>query len=839
MNPRDLPIYELEDRVVSALRSGRRLILQAPTGSGKSTQIPQILLDRGVTGPGEIVVLQPRRLPTRLLAARVASERQSPLGQEIGYQIRLENLTSAATRIRFSTEGVLLRQILGDPSLPGVAAIVFDEFHERHLYGDITLARALEIQETARPDLIIVVMSATLETKALESYLAPCEVLTSSGRTFPVKIEYLARAPGQTPLWDLAAESVAELATRSEGDFLVFMPGSYEIHRTIQTLRQRCPEFLTLPLHGELSAADQDAAVARYDRRKIVVSTNVAETSLTIDGVRVVIDSGLARIARFDPNRGIDTLLIEKISHASADQRAGRAGRTAPGICRRLWRERDQEHRPAQALPEIRRCDLAEVVLTLKACGVADLRAFRWFEPPEIKALERAEMLLTDLGAFAAEGDITPMGRRMLTFPVHPRYARMLLAADEWKCVPQVALIAALTQGRGLLQRSTGRQMEEERERILGQDARSDFHALLRAWHYAAGMRYDLAACRALGIHAQTARQARPLYDMFLRLARQAGLEVAKSDPAPEAIARCVLLGFSDQVARRLDRGTLRCELVHGRRGHLDRESVVQDSELLVAAEVVEIEGREVNVRLNLCTAIEEDWLRELFPHAFRSENVAFYDAPNRRVAGEERTVFQDLVLRSRRTEKLPREQAAALLAAEVAAGRLVLTHWDNALEQWIIRLNRLTAWMPDLQLPRLELADRELLLQQALLGASSYREIKDRPIAHAIRSWLSAGQQELVEKFAPERVNLPNGRKFKIKYDESADPVVAIRIQDLYGVERPLTIASGRVSVVIQVLAPNHRPIQVTTDLKNFWASSYPEIKQQLQRRYPKHEWR
>jgi ATP-dependent helicase HrpB len=340
MSPRELPIYELENAVVSSLRAQGRLIVQAPTGSGKSTQIPQMLFQHGLLGErGEVVVLQPRRLAARMLAKRVAEEVGTKLGEVVGYQIRLESRVSERTRIRFVTEGILLRQMSFDATLRGVSAIVFDEFHERHLYGDISLARAVQIQQTTRPDLKIVVMSATLDAGALRGYLQPCEVLVSQGRSFPVKIEYLAKAVNfeQEPVWEVAARECARVAAQtSSGDFLIFMPGAYEISRTVQAVQDEraLRDFICFPLHGELPPEQQDRAVARYDTRKIIVSTNVAETSLTIEGVTVVIDCGLARVARFDPHRGINTLLIEKISVASADQRAGRAGRTAPGCGR-------------------------------------------------------------------------------------------------------------------------------------------------------------------------------------------------------------------------------------------------------------------------------------------------------------------------------------------------------------------------------------------------------------------------------------------------------------------------------------------------------------------------
>ncbi len=629
------------NEIVAELTEHSRLILQAPTGSGKSTQVPQILLDHGLLGAGQVVILQPRRLATRLLAARVASERNVRLGDEVGYQIRFENVTSERTRIRFVTEGILLRQLIQDPQLRGISAILFDEFHERHLYGDITLARALHLQATSRPDLKLAVMSATLDAGLLQKYLEPCAVLSSSGREFPVEIEYLPKPVGGDgyPIWDLAADELERLAPHTEGDVLIFMPGKYEIGRTIAAIRASrvSDRFVALPLHGELPPAEQDAALAHYQKRRAIVSTNVAETSLTIDGVRVVIDSGLARIARFDARRGINTLLVEKISRASADQRAGRAGRTAPGHCLRLWTEREHLDRAAQELPEVKRLDLAEVVLTLKASGVEEIGSFRWLEPPDPQSLARAEQLLVDLGAIDSRG-VTPLGRRMLAFPVHPRYARMLLAAQQYGCVPAVALIAALTQGRNLLRRLEGKQAREDRDDVLGSDAESDLFILMRAFRYAEKSGFDFQRCARLGINAGAAREAAQLTEQFLAIARDERLDLKTGEVKAGSIERCVLAGFPDQVAVRLDAGTLRCALVHGRRGVLARESSVHGARLLVASEVREIESsdKERQVLLTLATKIEEEWLRELFPESFREETRVEFDrdaAPRRRPA--------------------------------------------------------------------------------------------------------------------------------------------------------------------------------------------------------------
>jgi ATP-dependent helicase HrpB len=845
MNDR-LPIYEIEREIISRLKNDRRLILSAPTGSGKSTQVPQMLLRHDILRDGQVVILQPRRLATRLLAARVAQELGVQLGQEVGYQIRFENVTSAKTKIRFVTEGVLLRQMIDDPKLRGVSTLVFDEFHERHLYGDITLARALDLQEQHRPDLNLVVMSATLNAGELEKYLKPCATLSSEGRMFPVEIEYAAE-PGyvdKRPVWEQAAEAFSNyVAAGGEGDVLVFMPGGFEISQTIEAIRHtsEAKGFILLPLHGELPPRDQDAAVARYEKRKVVVATNVAETSLTIDGVRLVIDSGLARIARYDSCRGINTLLIEKISQSSSDQRAGRAGRTAPGVCMRLWSREEHGHRAVQELPEVKRLDLSEVVLTLKAAGVENLRKFRWLESPDEQSLAHAEELLHDLGALDKNNSITPTGRKMLAFPLHPRYARMLLAAQEYGCVYQAALVAALTQGRDLLLRNCGKDVDSAREDLLGEKASSDFWILMRAWTFAEKNQFRVDACRKLGIHAVTARQVGPLLEQFLRIADKEGLDTKPREVKDEALQKCILIGFSDRVARRLDQGTLRCELVHNRRGVLARESVVQKSPLLVVAEIREIETRdkEMNTILSLATAIETDWLRELFPDDIESDLHVQFDSTTKRVQAAELLKFRGLALSAKRVEPPPADAAAKILVDEIIAGRLPLPNWDHGVEQWLARLNFLCTNCPELQLPPFTEDDRQHIIGQLCHGAVSYKDIKEREVKPVVMSWLSQAQRELLDKHAPGRLTLPNQRTPKVNYKNGKTPFISLRIQELYDVNQTPKIAMGRVPVVVHILTPGMKPIQVTQDLANFWREHYPKIKSELARKYPKHFWR
>jgi ATP-dependent helicase HrpB len=892
MSPRDLPIYELEAAIVARLREAGRLVVQAPTGSGKSTQLPQMLLRHGFLETGQAVVLQPRRLAARMLAKRVAEEVGTPLGATVGYQIRLESRVSEATRIRFVTEGLLLRQMSFDPALRGTSVLVFDEFHERHLYGDISLARALQLQQSIRPDLKIVVMSATLDVVGLRDYLAPCDVLESQGRTFPVAVEYLAHPVDfeREPAWEVAARECARVAARTTGDMLVFMPGAYEIGRTVQAVQNEkaLRDFVVLPLHGELPPDAQDRAVARAETRKIIVSTNVAETSLTIDGVTAVIDSGLARMPRYDPHRGINTLLIEKVSAASADQRAGRAGRTAPGVCVRLWTEREHAKRPVREVPEVKRLDLSEVVLALKAAGIDDIQRFPWLEPPEPKSLERAEGLLADLGALewgraglpdrpaplaapvgglgeagprsapsattsgtsearplapaATRGRrITEIGRKMLRFPMHPRYARMFLAAHDRGCVRPVALMAALTQGRNFLLRNPGREVEQRREELLGEEHASDFFLLMRAWRYADRAGFSLDACRQMGIHAQTARQVGPLFAQFLEIAAGEGLDMAERRIDEAAVRQCVLVGFSDHLARRLDGGTLRCELVHGRRGQLARESGIQQAPLFVAAEVSEIEARgEVTVLLSLATAVEEAWLEELFPEDYRDCIGVTYDETARRVVVRRERRFRDLVLEAKPTaDAPPAGEAAALLAREVLAGRIVLTEWTEAVEQWIVRVNCLAKWFPELEVTPIAPEDRGTLIEQVCYGSCGARELKDQPVMPVLRQWLRPEQLAVLDEYLPERIEMANGRRSRVTYSTDGPPVLSARIQELYGVNGRFTLGHGRVPVKIEVLAPNQRPLQVTDDLTAFWRDMYPKVKAELSRKYPRHEWR
>ncbi len=839
-----LPIDALQDGLVAACGRGRRLVLRAPTGSGKSTRIPQMLLDLNLV-QGQIVVLQPRRIAARLLAARIAQEREVRLGGEVGYQIRFERMESAQTRIKFVTEALLLRQMASDPELKGVGAVVFDEFHERNLHSDVALALARRLQETHRPDLLIMAMSATLDTEGVAKWLGSAETLAADGRAYPVQIEYTHMPRNSTrPIWDAAAEQVRRiLQEEDEGDILVFMPGSYEIMRTIGAVRN-LPEsggIDILPLYGELPPEEQDRAVKPSPGRKVIVATNVAETSLTIPGVRAVVDAGLARIARFDPHRGIDTLLVEPVSQASAEQRAGRAGRTGPGRCIRLWSQTDHEARPLREVPEIKRVDLSETILLLLSSGWGEAAGFPWYEKPDDKALQRALTVLGDLGAVDAQGKLTSIGKRMSVFPAHPRYARMLLAAGELDCVYEVCRIAGLAQGRDILFRKVDDRTENARDSVEQEDG-SDFFPRLALLQRAIDMKFDADACDRFGVHGQAARQADQAARQFLRLAEGQGLPVSDRVADPAAIRRCLLLGFSDRLAVRLDAGTLRCALVHGRTGELRRESSIRNAKLLVAAEVDEIQARGgVTTYLSLATAVEEVWLQELFPSEFSTVSHVRYDASQRRVVTRSERRFRDLVLEAKERDDAPSDAASRILAEEVAAGRLELEKWDAPVDAWIRRVNFLAKHCPELGIPPFDEEARRMVIEEVCAGAVAYRDIRDRPVFGVVRGWLTHEQAMALESYCPEKIVLPRKKHpARIEYTADGQAEIEATVQELYDFPgSKLRVCLGKVPMVICIQSPARRTQQRTTDLDAFWKGSYEGVKKELRGRYPKHEWR
>ncbi len=845
----DLPVNEISGELVARLQSGHRVLLRAPTGSGKSTGVPAMILEAGVV-EGMIVVVQPRRMAARMLAEFVARSLEVKLGGVVGYAVRFDSCYSKRSRIVYVTDGVLQRWLRDDPTLRGVGAVLFDEFHERRLASDLSLARALEIQDGARRNLKVMVMSATLETAGLADYLEPCEVLEAGGRMYPVEIAYEPAPPPKrgrqgamesVPVWEQVGKVCREELERERrpgSRILIFLPGAFEIRKTVEML-ERSGWFRgweVKPLYSALSPAAQREAVGPGAKPRIIVSTNVAETSITIDGIICVIDSGLARVSSFDPRRGIDTLTIQKISQAAAEQRAGRAGRTGPGRCVRLWSERDHARREAFERPEVRRVDLAEAVLYLKASGVVEVRDFRWLDVPEENALQRAEHLLSMLGAVDGGGVITAVGRTMARYPLHPRAARLLEAAEEEGCVAEACFAAAVLQSEGVFARKVTR---AQRGNFQRDDDRSDFEGEWRACEAAERMRFDPTQCGALGIHAREARETLKAWKQLCGLAARPGIRTSHvmMEELREQLGRAMLAAFADHVAVRMSKGTLACRVVGGRRGKLNEASVTREAAVLVAAEMTEVQGREMTVHLQHAVAIEEEWMREMFPQAFREESGAIFDKVARRVLARRRVVFHDLVIEEKEGGEVNYEEAAALLAERVVDGTLKLKKWDAKVEHWIARVAFVAEAMPELEMGPIGIEEKTLLLTQVCGKARSYREIKDRDVWPALRQWLSAPQAAALENYAPERIELVNGRSAKVSYEAGKAPTIGLKVQHLYGVEETPLISGQPVQV--QVLAPNQRPWQVTQDLKSFWERGYAQMKKDLVGRYPKHEWR
>ncbi len=840
-----LPVEGLKEELLQQFQQHNAVILTAPTGSGKSTLIPSFLLDGNIAGERQVYVLQPRRLPARMLARRIAALRGRPLGEEVGYQIRMDNKSGPHTRIVFVTEGILLRQMLDDPQLRHIGAVILDEFHERHLQSDLALSLIRQLQTTTRPDLKLLVMSATLDTEALQQYLGPVPVLRSEGRAFPVEIRYQGERNGQqTPVWEKALRACVSLTQEfPQGDILVFQPGAREIHRTLECLRSHpvTRNFELLPLFGDLPPQEQDRAVLPHPqgKRKIIVATNVAETSLTIEGVSAVVDSGLARVLRYDPRRGINSLLIESIARANADQRSGRAGRTGPGIAVRLWSEREHSHKTNHLEAEVDRIDLSETLLHLLAMGIHP-EQFPWLTRPHPQRIEKSLQLLKDLGATSDPPlRLTAIGREMSRYPLHPRFSRMLLEAGIRGCVLEIADMVALTEGRSLLLPLQHQQLEEQRQELLNPPAGSDLFLEWAALQYARKQQFQPERCRALAIHAQAAREADMLARQLLALSRNA--TVVPNDEFPsDHIRRCILVGFIDHLAIRESQATFRCRMIHGLRGTIRKGSSVEQYPLIVATDMIEREQKEgVQLFLGGLTAIEETWLQELYPDDFQQTSTRFFDPVPKAVTVRMQTRFRDLVLREKEDIPPTDETTATLLAQGILDLKLPLKQWDKSVEQWIQRLNFAHHQFPEYGFPTFSVEDDfPFLLEQLCIGCRRYREVLDKPIMTILSQWCSPEQSSALDVLAPTTFQIPSGRSIPLRY-ENKEVILSATVQQLYDLTPHPSLGQGRIPFKVELLAPNRRPIQITRDLPAFWTSSYPAIRKELAGRYPKHEWR
>ena len=918
-----LPIDSLLPEIAASLGRGPNLVVEAPPGAGKTTRVPPALLDAGVAGRGEVWVLEPRRLAARLSARRVAEERGEALGETVGYQVRFDETGGPRTRVRFLTEGVLTRRLLADPRLERAGVIVLDEFHERHLQADLAVALLRRLQRTTRPDLRLVAMSATLDAAPVAEFLdAP--VLRSEGRRFHVRVEHLAR-PDERPLAEQVASAVARLVAEGlDGDVLVFLPGAAEIRRAQSACEQLAArhDLLVVPLHGELPAEEQDRAVRPAERRKVILSTNVAETSVTIEGVYAVIDSGLARVAAHSPWSGLPALKVSRVSRASAEQRAGRAGRTREGRALRLYTAQDFHARPAHETPEVRRLDLAEPALELHAAGVADLKKFEWFEAPDAQALEAAETLLRRLGALDEAGGVTPNGRRMLRLPLHPRLARLVVEAEGRGVGGEACAVAALASERDVRERQlfggTGAAAADEagrrRERVAAKThGSSDLLELYDLFAEAARANFSPDKLRRLGLDAGPVRAVERVRRQLQRAlgvgrgeggrgkgkgggeaprassaervrgeerepalsgkrerklsdererglsgGRERGLvdERGLTDEQERELLISILAGYPDRVARRRESAkgaqTEGPELLlaGGGAAVLAAESVVRGAEFVVAVDAGERAGagaarggrRAPSTVVRLASAIEPEWLLDLFPERVTEAFEAKWNSEAERVEAVGRLLYDNLVLtETRAADARGAEVSRTLAEAALAAG------WERfvgreALDDFLARVEFLSRALPEAGFPALDEGDVRAALEATCAGRRSFAELRAAArageVLGSLRRRLTPEQQSLLARMAPERVRLASGRQARVNYERGREPWVASRLQDFFGMRETPRVAGGRAAVVVHLLAPNNRPVQVTADLAGFWSRHYAQVRRELARRYPRHAW-
>ena len=811
MKGMSLPIDQVIPEAIAALRDRRALILSAPPGTGKTTRFPDRLLNEPWLKQ-RILLVQPRRVAARAAARRIAMERGSPLGGEVGYHVRLDKKISRDTRLIALTPGILLRQLLDDPFLEGVSCVLFDEAHERGLESDLAMAMVALARTTVRPDLAIGILSATLETDRFAKWLeAPIVVATAP--MFPVEIRY-ASLQKDRPWLDQVARHVRLLASETSGDVLVFLPGVGEIQRLDRLLNDVLGVDI-LPLHGELDPEKQDLALSRGIRRRIVLATNVAESSVTVDGVRVVVDTGMARSLVHDPSTGLDRLELGEISKASADQRAGRSGRQGPGICLRLWSLENHKSRFERTAPEILKLDLSGTLLLLLHWNGCPVSEIPWLEPPSASALIRARETLASLGALQGDG-LSPLGSRMAQIPMDPRLARMLLESASLGVAPEGAISSALLTERNPF----GRLPREGIDFFQEVDT-------LRLW---AGM--DGAVDHGLLLNHRDGQYLDRIAGLFLK---QAGISVAGVTPLSdweEGLAKAMVAGFPDRVAKLREGGRRRAVMVGGRSIRLEVD-LPGKGELFLA---LEVEDSQTESRARKFLPIEQGWL----PQRLLSEKIQTgWNNDKTELLAEKQFLFQDLVLREHPVRPEDPVALARLLAERAWEKRAeVLPLPDSSAGQFLQRLAILAKACPEMDMPIMN----DLLLKNCLTemvqGRKSLEQVREGEWLEAFLSHLDWAQRQALEEEAPAKVTLPNGRTASIVYEEGKAPVLGARIQDFFGWDKTPTIAKKRVKLLLHLLAPNGRVQQITDDLPGFWRGSYALVRKDMKGRYPKHPW-
>jgi ATP-dependent helicase HrpB len=826
-----LPIDPVLPDVVRALRGQGSVVLEAPPGAGKTTRVPRALLDAGgFADHGEIVVLEPRRLAARLAARRVAEELGERLGETVGYTVRFEDVSSARTRIRFVTEGVLTRRLLADPELRGIGCVLLDEIHERHLHGDVALALLHRLRRTTRPDLRVAAMSATLKADPIAAYLG-CPIVRAEGKRFDVAIEH-EPAPDDRKLELKVASAIRALvASGLDGHVLVFLPGAAEIRRAMEACAKLAGEhdLAVVALHGDLSPQEQDRAVGSSARRKVILSTNVAESSVTLEGVVAVVDSGLVRVARHAPWSGLPTLALEKTSRASAVQRAGRAGRTRPGRALRLYTKADFEARPDHDTPEILRADLAQTLLELRASGVHCDGDVTWLDPPKPEALSAATELLERLGAIDARGAVTDTGRRMLAFPLHPRQARMLVEAERRGVAHDGAALAAIVGERDLRTAAKTRFSHGGAGLDVATE-KSDLLGLLDQYREAEASGFAGHALRAIGLEQAAVRAVERGEKQLTRIARDArGVTPPSGAAADDALLLAILAGFPDRVARRNRQGSRDLALAQGGTAELAETSAVRDAPWMVAVDAERRQGRTV---VRLASGIEPEWLIDLFEERIREAADLTFDEAKGAVTGGSKMLYDALAIAETPGFDRSDPRVADVLYERAAARGPRAFAPEGALDRFLARARFAATQDPHIEAP----TDDDVLgaLREACAGKASFKELAAADLLSSLRA--RVGAYGRLDELAPERVTLASGRTAQVIYEEGKPPWLESYLQDFFGTKT--TPRAGRVPIVLHLLAPNKRAVQITTDLTGFWERHYPAIRKELMRKYPRHAW-
>ena len=818
----DLPVMEAVPQLLAALHAGRAVILEAPPGAGKSTLVPLTLLQSSWLSDGKIVMLEPRRLAARAVANRMAALLGQPVGQSVGFRTRLETRVSRETRIEVITEGILTRMLQSDPGLAGVNCVIFDEFHERSLNADLGLALCLESRTALREDLRLIVMSATLDSQALANVLTDADIVSARGRSFAVATHYVARRPELHV--ELQAAQVIRSALRDHsGDVLCFLPGAAEIRRVQRTLDSGAADanMRVLPLYGELDPAAQDAALAPGNRgaRKVVLATSIAETSLTIEGIRVVVDVGLRRYSEFDAATGMSRLVTGKVSQAAADQRRGRAGRLSEGDCYRLWSEGSQTALSPQTPPEILHADLAPLALELACWGSVDAGGLAWIDPPPAAPLAQARDLLQRLGAIGTDGRITAHGRELAALGMHPRLGHMLVKSKDIGAVHLACDLAAVLSERDILRSQAGARDVDIRLRA----------AVMR------GETRDLTP--GINVDERALTQAKRSAAAWRRDFAGGGRD--RVDPH-EAAGILLAWAYPDRIGRARGEGG-RYLLANGRGAHFAEPQALAKAEFIVAAE---LDGAEREARIFLAAPISAAALDEHFDTLISQSEEIRWDERDAAVRARRERRLGSLILQS---SELKAPDADRVLAASLAGLEQLgigALPWTPALRQWQSRIELLrhhhvaaaTPW-PDMSDAALEQTLEEWAAPW-LIGLTRREHFARLELRNALESFISHAQRTILEREAPTHFTVPSGSSIPIDYTDGENPSISVRLQELFGLQQTPAIAGGKVPLLLKMLSPAGRPVQITRDLVSFWERGYHEVKKDLKGRYPKHYW-